>query len=52
MLLREEELTLRAVEGHVNLILYFEHAVSKHLADSQIPIRFVVTKSDGQGYQC
>ena len=52
MLLREQELHLPVIKNHKGLLAYFEQAINDYLPEDQIPVRFVVTRTDDEGYSC
>ncbi len=52
MLLTEREIDLPAKQGNVSLLGYFEQAIRENLGANEIPVRFVVTKSDSKEYHC
>ncbi|HUU60182.1 MAG TPA: DUF3326 domain-containing protein [Phycisphaerae bacterium] len=52
MLLSEQEIDVPAAGRLGSLIEYFEQAVRDHVPEGQIPVRFVVTRSDAKGYHC
>lgn len=52
MQLYEKELFIPKDNIRTNLLEYFSHFISDHLEDHETLIRFVVTKSDEQYYQC
>lgn len=51
MRLYEKEIMIPLKKGHKDLISYFKEYVSNQLSD-EIPIRFVVTKTNNKGYYC
>ena len=52
MNLYEKEITIPPVEKQSDLLQYFSEAVLEKMPESEIPIRFVVTRTDDQGYHC
>ena len=52
MRLSEEEFVIPIAPGHRNLLSHIEQATRFHLADTGIPIRFVVTQTDAEHYHC
>lgn len=52
MRITEQEFALPATKKHRNLLNYFAKEIRKNLKPSEIPIRFVVTKSNKEGYVC
>ena len=52
MLLREGRFECRAVAGHKGLLTHFRHAFARHVPQSFVPVRFVVTATTASGYQC
>ncbi len=52
MFLHEKELNLSPINNHQGLIDYFSSNILKHLSSDEMPVRFVVTKTDDKGYHC
>ena len=52
MFLHEKELTIPLIEGNLGLLEYFSEAVIKRLPKGEVPIRFVITRTDSMGYHC
>lgn len=52
MILYEKEMTIPPVKDHNELLDYVSEAVLYELPASDIPIRFVITRTDDQGYHC
>ncbi len=52
MYLYEKEITIPLVTNHEELLEYFSTNVLKRLTANEIPVRFVVTKTDDKGYHC
>ncbi len=52
MLLAEREINIPVAKEHTSLLRYFGQAINNHLDSDEIPVRFVVTKSDSSGYHC
>ncbi|MBU4443865.1 DUF3326 domain-containing protein [bacterium] len=52
MILYEKEIIIPPVKDHHELLEYVSENVQKHLPEGEIPIRFVVTRTDDQGYHC
>lgn len=52
MFLHEKEILLHPANSHQGLIDYFSSNISKHLRPNEMPVRFVVTKTDEKGYHC
>ncbi|KKM10649.1 high light inducible protein [Clostridiales bacterium PH28_bin88] len=52
MLLSERNLVIPLVRNHSNLLQYLSGIVLKKLKSGEIPVRFVITKTDRQGYHC
>lgn len=48
----EQELVIPAPTQPQNALAHIARSVEQHLADDQVPIRFVVTASGRGGYQC
>ena len=51
MLLHEKEIHIPSAKGK-DLIAHFNEEVQDRLPSGEIPIRFVVTRSDTSGYHC
>lgn len=52
MLVHERSFVIPLVDGHRNLLPYFSEMVLKEMKADEIPVRFVITKTDQQGYHC
>ena len=52
MFLHEKEITVPLVENHKELLNYFSRVVLKSLPANEMPVRFVVTRTDEKGYHC
>ena len=52
MLLQEREIDLPVVPSRAHLIDYFRHRVEDLLPPAEIPVRFVVTRTEDFGYHC
>ncbi len=52
MLLSEKRVTVPAVKNHMNLLESMSGKVLNKLASGEMPVRFVVTHTDKQGYHC
>jgi len=52
MFLTEQEIHVSSKKSDCSLLEHFEKAVQDHLAEDSFPVRFVVTKSDKNGYDC
>jgi hypothetical protein len=52
MIIFERDFEVPCVRGHHDLISYFSAAVAAHLKEGEIPVRFVVTSTDGTRYRC
>ncbi len=48
----ERDFEVPCIRGHHNLIPYFAEATAAHLKPGEIPVRFVVTATDGARYRC
>ena len=48
----EKEVKIPVVEGHVDLLNYFETYLRENLEEGYYPIRFVVSKTDDEYYHC
>jgi hypothetical protein len=48
----EEELMLPPLEGHKGLLAYLAEAVGERLSPELLPVRFVISGSDAEGYRC
>ncbi|MFC2152185.1 DUF3326 domain-containing protein [Bacteroidota bacterium] len=52
MQLFEKEILIPLKEDKNNLLKYFSEFVSENLSSNETPIRFVITKTDKNGYHC
>lgn len=52
MLLSERKFVIPLVDGHSNLLQYLSGIILKELNSEEIPVRFVITNTDKQGYRC
>src|SRR3972149_7651874 len=52
MLLNEREIIIPKVKNHDGLLTYVSDEVLKKLAPNERPVRFVITLTDDEGYQC
>ena len=53
MILQEKELHVPAInEDHNGLLEYISQVIIDRLPKGEIPVRFVVTKTDNHGYYC
>ncbi|MBU1628217.1 DUF3326 domain-containing protein [bacterium] len=52
MLLTEREINLSSYKGDSSLLAYFERSLRNHFGHNEIPVRFVITQSDSDGYHC
>lgn len=52
MLLSEKKFVIPITENHNNLLHYLSKAVPNKLNPGDIPVRFVITKTDKKGYHC
>ena len=52
MLLSERKYVIPVVDNHTNLLQYLSGMILKKLNSEEIPVRFVVTHTDKQGYHC
>jgi hypothetical protein len=52
MLLSEREIQIPQAEGHRQLLKHVADAVSRELAQGEVPVRFAVTRTTPQGYHC
>jgi len=52
MKLIEKEIWVPALPTETSLLSHFDQSISEILEDKEIPVRFVVTKSGNEGYQC
>lgn len=52
MFLHEKEITVPLVKNHTELLDYFSTVVLKNLSANEMPVRFVVTRTDDKGYHC
>ena len=52
MLLNEKEILIPKVKNHDGLFKYVSDEVLKKLAPNEMPVRFVITRTDNDGYKC
>ncbi len=52
MLLYEKELVVPPVKNHSELLEYVSESVLEQLPAGEIPVRFVITRTDDKGYYC
>ncbi|MEE9239248.1 MAG: hypothetical protein V3U58_06755, partial [Thermodesulfobacteriota bacterium] len=52
MLIVEKEIKIPSEDGHKGLLDYFRKKVLESLSSDEIPIRFVITQTDNDGYSC
>src|SRR4030067_3666864 len=52
MLLNEREILISKVKNHDGLLKYVSDEVLKKLAPNEMPVRFVITLTDDEGYKC
>lgn len=52
MLLDEKEILIPKVKNDGGLLRYVSDEVLKKLAPNEMPVRFVITSTDDEGYQC
>ena len=52
MLLSEKELRIPTIKNNTRLIKYIAEHVLRKLSQNEIPVRFVVTRTDDKGYHC
>lgn len=52
MLLFEHEITVPVKRNHEGLLAYLSKEILKQMPLGKIPVRFVVTRTDGGNYQC
>ncbi len=52
MYLHEKEILLPLIKANKDLIGYFSNVLSSRLHSNEVPVRFVVTKTDEKGYHC
>lgn len=52
MLLIEKEIHIPLVKENISLLKYFERAIKAQLSIGEVPVRFAVTKSEEDGYNC
>lgn len=48
----EQSFKIPVVQSHKDLLSYFKKFIANHLAEGQIPIRFVITGMDSEHYFC
>ncbi len=52
MLLREKEILIPKVRGHKDLLEYISERVLTRLPQNELAVRFVITRTDDDGYHC
>ena len=52
MLLYEKEIVVHPLENHSELLEYVSEAVLEQLPAGEMPVRFVITRTDDKGYYC
>ncbi len=52
MLLSEKEIIIPRVKNHNALLEYVSRKVSEQLAPNEMPVRFVITRTDDESYHC
>ena len=52
MYLHEKEINFPLVENNKDLLDYFSTVILKKLPSNEMPVRFVVTRTDDKGYHC
>ena len=52
MLLIEKEIHIPSIKQEVPLLKYFESAIKAQLSLGEVSVRFAVTKSDSNEYDC
>jgi hypothetical protein len=52
MLLNEKEIPIPIISGHKELLGYISNDVNNSLTSDEIPVRFVITKTDNDNYHC
>ena len=52
MLLNEKEILIPKVKNHEGLLKYVSDEVLDRLAPNETPVRFVITRTADEGYQC
>ncbi|MBC8460976.1 MAG: DUF3326 domain-containing protein [Deltaproteobacteria bacterium] len=52
MFIYEKEVTIPPVKEHSNLLEYMFENVQEQIDEGEIPIRFVITRTDDKGYYC
>src|SRR5215207_1037245 len=50
--MREQSFKIPLIKGHKGLLHYFAHYFEKHEFFKDIPLRFVITKTDDSFYHC
>lgn len=51
-MLHEKEMLIPAARGHKGLLEYVSEIVLEELPAGEIPVRFVITRTDDKGYHC
>lgn len=52
MLLNEKEIIIPKTKNHTGLLNYFSEKVLDELTADEMPVRFVITRTDNKGYRC
>lgn len=52
MLLYEKEIVIPRIKNHDELLEYISGKVLEELAPNEMPVRFVITRTDNEGYHC
>jgi len=52
MLLNEKEIAIPRIKNHAGLLEYLSGKVLDQLTPNEMPVRFVITRTDSEGYHC
>lgn len=52
MILNEKEIVITGIKNHTGLIEYFSGQVLDQLTPNEVPVRFVITRTDSEGFHC
>jgi hypothetical protein len=50
--MQEQSFKIPVIEGHKSLLHYFAHFFHEHVSSGDIPLRFVISKTDNAFYHC
>src|SRR3989304_1006555 len=52
MLVNEKEIVIHRIKNHAGLLEYLSGKVLDQLSPNEMPVRFVITRTDSEGYHC